>query len=275
MGARSTGRHWDTPHQSSSWRGPDDWDSPQRSSSWRGPSDWDTPHDWETPQQRSSWRRWRGSNDEEDDDLFSSNDEGTIAPHNSAPRESSGGYGHIRSRNNNCTRSGFHSGPYSHHHGHNQYQHHHNNRHHQQRSRWDRSPSAPRHHRPDSNGHHNNHGRASRHYRTGDSTACGLSQRELLDLLFRDITPEDYDTLLRLDENNTKSNIASEDAVARLPTFSGKEHVGENCTVCMCTFDKDDEVTELPCRHRFHKACISKWLSECRQACPICGSQNL
>jgi E3 ubiquitin-protein ligase ZSWIM2 len=93
-----------------------------------------------------------------------------------------------------------------------------------------------------------------------------------LDLLFRDITPEDYDTLLRLDENNVKNNIASEDSLEKLPVLSGKEHIGEECTVCMSSFEKDDEVTELPCRHRFHRSCISKWLAECKQSCPNCGS---
>ena len=28
----------------------------------------------------------------------------------------------------------------------------------------------------------------------------------------------------------------------------------------------------MPCaRHHFHFDCVSKWLAECRSACPLCG----
>ena len=43
------------------------------------------------------------------------------------------------------------------------------------------------------------------------------------------------------------------------------------CTIClnnMCTQD-EIEITELPCNHRFHRACIMLWLSN-NNTCPLC-----
>jgi len=43
------------------------------------------------------------------------------------------------------------------------------------------------------------------------------------------------------------------------------------CVICSEEFDKEAEVTPLPCnvKHYFHTACISHWLKE-NQSCPIC-----
>jgi len=43
--------------------------------------------------------------------------------------------------------------------------------------------------------------------------------------------------------------------------FKEFAHCNE-CTICMCLFGEDDEVTPLPCsdKHYFHTHCIEKWL---------------
>lgn len=104
-----------------------------------------------------------------------------------------------------------------------------------------------------------------------DRLPCGLLAYEVCDLLFRDITPEDYETLLRLDETVAKPT-ACPDTVEGLPTTSGKKLCGQECVVCLASFEESDVVTTLPCRHHFHRSCVAKWLSECRNACPLCGS---
>jgi len=103
---------------------------------------------------------------------------------------------------------------------------------------------------------------------------CGLLPGEVFDLLFREITPEDYDMLLRLDETVPRPT-ASSSSIEQLPTLRGKEVLGEECSVCLASFECDDVVAVLPCRHRFHRSCISKWLAECRRACPLCGEEAL
>lgn len=32
------------------------------------------------------------------------------------------------------------------------------------------------------------------------------------------------------------------------------------CAICLCEFEVGEMLTELPCRHRYHPACISQWL---------------
>lgn len=103
---------------------------------------------------------------------------------------------------------------------------------------------------------------------------CGLTAMEVSDILSREITPEDYELLLRLDATVAKP-VVSKESIEVLPVVPREDFAGGECTVCMSAFDVDDEVTELPCRHRFHRHCITKWLHECRRTCPLCGSDAL
>lgn len=42
------------------------------------------------------------------------------------------------------------------------------------------------------------------------------------------------------------------------------------CPVCLCVFEEDEEVRELPrCRHSFHAPCIEMWLYS-HLDCPLC-----
>lgn len=120
--------------------------------------------------------------------------------------------------------------------------------------------------------HRSNFGRNSGFQDRDSRLACGLSSAEVFDLLFRDITPEDYETLLRLDESVSRPT-ASASSIDRLEKVSGKELLGESCSVCLVVFEEADVAAVLPCRHHFHSACISKWLAECRSSCPLCGEK--
>jgi hypothetical protein len=42
---------------------------------------------------------------------------------------------------------------------------------------------------------------------------------------------------------------------------------GNSCMICLCSMNAD-HVT-LPCMHRFHRNCISRWLHT-RTTCPVC-----
>jgi len=101
--------------------------------------------------------------------------------------------------------------------------------------------------------------------------SCGLTHFEVSELLFRDITPEDYELLLRLDEKVKKPAAAAE-SLEKLTRSSGHKLLGEQCAVCLADFTPEDDVAGLPCQHQFHAACVVKWLSECRAACPLCGA---
>lgn len=99
---------------------------------------------------------------------------------------------------------------------------------------------------------------------------CGLTSVEVLDLLSREITPDDYELLLRLDKA-VGQPVASTETVEALPSVAPEEFKGQNCSICLAPFEDDSEVAAMQCKHKFHRSCISRWLSECRKTCPLCG----
>lgn len=101
---------------------------------------------------------------------------------------------------------------------------------------------------------------------------CGLTASEVYSLLSRDITPEDYDLLLRLDETVAKPT-ASVESVQELPKVEREEFEGHECGVCLSPFEAKDSVVGLPCRHKFHHECVARWLSQCRKTCPLCCAE--
>ncbi|CAA2938971.1 probable E3 ubiquitin-protein ligase XERICO [Olea europaea var. sylvestris] len=44
------------------------------------------------------------------------------------------------------------------------------------------------------------------------------------------------------------------------------------CCVCLCRFEGDEEVSELSCKHFFHKVCLEKWFENQHTTCPLCRS---
>ena len=44
------------------------------------------------------------------------------------------------------------------------------------------------------------------------------------------------------------------------------------CCVCLCRFEADEEVSELSCKHFFHKGCLEKWFDNKHETCPLCRS---
>lgn len=61
------------------------------------------------------------------------------------------------------------------------------------------------------------------------------------------------------------------------------DFVLDQCTICQQAMKDEDEdlddtcktIHKLPCNHKFHCACIAKWLSMCsQQECPICRKRT-
>jgi len=102
-----------------------------------------------------------------------------------------------------------------------------------------------------------------------ETLACGLQQEQALDLMSRDLTPEDFEMLSKLDEGVAKRNIAEKSVVELLPRVAA---AGKECGVCLGELDGKIDAIELPCKHVYHSACISKWLTTCKNACPMCSA---
>jgi len=94
-----------------------------------------------------------------------------------------------------------------------------------------------------------------------------------------DITPEDYDLLLLLDNNNAKntmdSNKISEISLVVLDDGDDaaffRSWESSFCDICLESFKelpKGTEVRHLPCNHVFCKKCIDHWFSEVSTKCP-------
>jgi len=105
----------------------------------------------------------------------------------------------------------------------------------------------------------------------------------------QDITPEDYDRLLKLDELSGPSSamnerqriaekILKQDSIVSQPLncdsveFEAQECVStpsENCSICMET-SKDHGSTTLLCGHRFHSKCLRRWWNNSpSMTCPL------
>mmetsp|Transcript_48286 Transcript_48286/g.145954 ORF Transcript_48286/g.145954 Transcript_48286/m.145954 type:complete len:507 (-) Transcript_48286:697-2217(-) len=132
----------------------------------------------------------------------------------------------------------------------------------------------------------------------GERPISGESLR--LALSDRDFDPNDYDALLRFDEENgpavgemIRSIGATEEEIRRCPQRiiqsedddlmkgtapgsasdgrgDGEARVGPmSCAICLEQYQLGDEVRTIPCFHSFHTRCIDPWLAQ-KAECPVC-----
>ena len=100
-------------------------------------------------------------------------------------------------------------------------------------------------------------------------SALSDAQRKLLkDLQQREITPDDYDLLLLLDESVPKKAIDR----SILKRILRREPCPEEttCSICMEDIEAGTLASTLPCEHRFHRECVEDWLLR-KPACPMCS----
>ena len=91
----------------------------------------------------------------------------------------------------------------------------------------------------------------------------------LMNLQDRDITPEDYELLLRLDESVPTKTI-SDERIASFETENVSErHVNETCGICMEGYVVGQSRKILPYKHIFHVNCIDTWLKNSSTKCPL------
>ena len=98
----------------------------------------------------------------------------------------------------------------------------------------------------------------------------------LISLQHREMTPEDYEMLLRLDDS-VKPKTVSESVLDNLKTDTvGPEGVSSEgdivlCAICMEPYALGDKRKFLPCGHDFHASCVDTWLKNSSMNCPLDG----
>ncbi|KAL2553452.1 E3 ubiquitin-protein ligase [Forsythia ovata] len=75
------------------------------------------------------------------------------------------------------------------------------------------------------------------------------------------------------DPNRYGTPPASKSAVDGLPDIKITEELlasdSSQCAVCKDSFELNEEVKQIPCKHIYHKDCILPWL-ELHNSCPVC-----
>ncbi|UJR26685.1 hypothetical protein I4U23_008001 [Adineta vaga] len=91
----------------------------------------------------------------------------------------------------------------------------------------------------------------------------------LLEMQNRDLSPEDYEMLLRLDERIQRKTVHTS-ILDTLPTVTVNEiHLDDHCTICMENYTLGQKLKLLPCTHVFHCGCIETYLKEFSIQCPL------
>jgi len=103
----------------------------------------------------------------------------------------------------------------------------------------------------------------------GPAVACGLSPQQLAELQTRELNPEDYDMLLMLDEQIQKPTLELEKVTGYQSRPVTPSKLGSSCQICLADMELGEVMKILPCGHEFHKECIVKWLTECKDTCPM------
>lgn len=91
----------------------------------------------------------------------------------------------------------------------------------------------------------------------------------LINMQHRDLTPEDYDLLLRLDDR-VKPKTLDETTLTKFKTDKVENNDNcEVCPICMELYQIGQVRKYLPCNHIFHCECIEMWLKNSSMNCPI------
>ncbi|AES72154.1 putative transcription factor C2H2 family [Medicago truncatula] len=62
--------------------------------------------------------------------------------------------------------------------------------------------------------------------------------------------------------------------IARSSSSCGWTSPMVECCVCLSGFEANQEVSELPCKHFFHRGCLDKWFDNKHSSCPLCRSMD-
>ena len=112
------------------------------------------------------------------------------------------------------------------------------------------------------------------------SDACGslsdAEYRQLMRQLQRreELTPDDYELLLRLDEAVPKRDVLPNERVSAVVKQRDVEVDDGTCAVCVSDMEVGEACAVLCCGHAFHAECIHGWLTRGKDTCPVCAQRQ-
>lgn len=71
-------------------------------------------------------------------------------------------------------------------------------------------------------------------------------------------------------QQQSRSRMTPQQAMKLETRKATAEEEEDQCCICLENYEANETLTELPCRHFFHKKCITPWLMERDRVCPIC-----
>lgn len=104
----------------------------------------------------------------------------------------------------------------------------------------------------------------------GMSGGPGTGLVPLQSIQYREINPEDYETLLLLDQGVARCDTITPEEFLRLPTrVCVRDEEDSCCAICLEKFTQKRDCVELPCGHILHTTCGRTWLTKHKSECPI------
>ena len=100
------------------------------------------------------------------------------------------------------------------------------------------------------------------------------AMRGFLHSVFTAASRDSANAAARAQDAVQKNAAAAALLLERLPTYEVREPLAlaaepRVCPICLDDVCVGSHVTQLPCGHEFHKACIGAWLGK-RTWCPLC-----
>jgi hypothetical protein len=103
----------------------------------------------------------------------------------------------------------------------------------------------------------------------------GLTVDLLAQMMARELTPEDYEILLQLDNAVAKKTVAASTLDNALAQPEARPSADDVCMICLDGFAGValESIAALStCKHVFHVECIKSWLSRQSTKCPTCNT---
>eukprot|EP00898_Chlorokybus_atmophyticus_P007556 jgi/Chlat1/7801/Chrsp66S09169 len=86
-------------------------------------------------------------------------------------------------------------------------------------------------------------------------------------------SPREVDKLpVHIYEASVDYTEAHDEAGTVRVTTSGSNHT--LCAICLVEYQAGQELRVLPCKHRYHRDCVDKWLTKFMNTCPLCNQSG-